>query len=136
MPLTIETKAPSKARLWTGRVLTTLILLFLLFDAIMKLIRPLPVTQAMTQLGFAQSLSVPIGIVLLVCTVLYALPATSVLGAVLLTGYLGGAVVVQLRIGAPVFSLFFPVGFAVLTWAGLYLREPRLHALIPLRTSS
>ena len=134
MPVSVETTAPSKARLWTGRILTALALLFLLFDGIMKLIRPLAVTQAMTQLGFPQGLSVPIGVILLVCTFLYAIPSTSVLGAVLLTGYLGGAVVVQMRIGAPAFSEFFPIGFAVLMWAGIYLREPRLRALIPLRT--
>jgi hypothetical protein len=135
MPISVETAAPSKARLWTGRILTILTTLFLLFDGVMKLVQPLPVTKAMTQLGFPLHLSVPIGIILLICTALYALPSTSVLGSVLLTGYLGGAVVSQMRIGAPLFgNTLFPIYFAVLLWAAIYLREPRLRALIPVRT--
>lgn len=135
MPVSVETAAPSKARLWTGRILTILTTLFMLFDGTMKLFQPLPVTKAMTQLGFPSHLSVPIGVILLICTALYALPSTSVLGSVLLTGYLGGAVVSQLRIGAPLFSTaLFPIYFAVLLWAGIYLREPRLRKLIPVRT--
>lgn len=135
MPLSVETAAPSKARLWTGRILTILTTLFMLFDGVMKLVRPLPVTHAMTQLGFPQNLSVPIGVILLIFTALYAVPSTSVLGSVLLTGYLGGAVVSQMRIGAPLFgTTLFPIYFAVLMWAGIYLREQRLCALIPVRT--
>lgn len=135
MPLSVETAAPSKARLWTGRILTILTTLFMLFDGVMKLVRPLPVTHAMTQLGFPQNLSVPIGVILLIFTALYAVPSTSVLGSVLLTGYLGGAVVSQMRIGAPLFgTTLFPIYFAVLMWAGIYLREQRLRALIPVRT--
>ncbi len=134
MQTAIDTAAPSKSRLWTGRVLSSLAILFLLFDGIMKLVRPLPVIQAMTKLGFPQDLSVPIGVVLLICTALYAFPRTSVFGAVLLTGYLGGAVVSQMRINAPVLgTTLFPVYFAVLMWAGLYLRESRLAVLLPLR---
>jgi hypothetical protein len=118
----------------TGHILTTLATLFLLFDGGMKLYQPLPVTKAMTQLGFPLQLAVPIGVILLICTALYAIPSTSVLGAVLLTGYLGGAVVSQMRIGAPLFgNTLFPIYFAVLMWAGLYLRESRLAALLPLR---
>lgn len=134
MQTATDIATPSKSRLWTGRILSTLTILFLLFDGIMKLVRPLPVTQAMTQLGFPQNLSVPIGVILLLCTALYAIPSTSVLGAVLLTGYLGGAVVSQLRIGASLFgSTLFPIYFAVLMWAALYLQEPRLRAFIPIR---
>ena len=134
MQTATDIAAPSKSRLWTGRILSTLTILFLLFDGIMKLVRPLPVTQAMTQLGFPQNLSVPIGIILLLCTALYAIPSTSVLGAVLLTGYLGGAVVSQLRIGASLFgSTLFPIYFAVLMWASVYLLEPRLRAVFPIR---
>lgn len=134
MQTAIDTAAPSKSQLWTGRALSILAILFLLFDGIMKLVRPLPVTQAMAKLGFPQDLSVPIGVVLLICTALYALPRTSVFGAVLLTGYLGGAVVSQMRINAPVLgNTLFPVYFAGLMWAGLYLRESRLAALLPLR---
>jgi DoxX-like family len=134
MQTVTDIATPSKSRLWTGRILSILTILFLLFDGVMKLVRPLPVTQAMTQLGFPPHLSIPIGIILLLCTALYAIPSTSVLGAVLLTGYLGGAVVSQLRIGAPLFgSTLFPIYFAVLMWAAIYLQEPRLRAFIPVR---
>ena len=129
-----DVTAPSKSRLWTGRILSILTILFLLFDGVMKLVRPLPVTQAMTQLGFPQYLSVPIGVILLLCTALYAVPSTSVLGAVLLTGYLGGAVVSQMRIGASLFgSTLFPIYFAALMWASVCLLEPRLRAVFPIR---
>ena len=135
MSESIDTTAPSRSRLLTGRILTILATLFLLFDGVMKLFQPLPVTKAMTQLGFPSHLFVPIGVILLICTALYALPATSVLGSMLLTGYLGGAVVSQMRIGASLFgSTLFPIYFAVLLWAGIYLREPRLRPLIPVRT--
>jgi hypothetical protein len=134
MQTATDIATPSKSRLRTGRILNILTILFLLFDGVMKLVRPLPVTQAMTQLGFPQNLSVPIGLILLLCTALYAIPATSVLGAVLLTGYLGGAVVSQLRIGASLFgSTLFPIYFAVLMWASVCLLEPRLRAVFPMR---
>jgi hypothetical protein len=134
MQTATDIATPSKSRLWTGRILSILTILFLLFDGVMKLVRPLPVTQAMTQLGFPQNLSVAIGVILLLCTALYAIPATSVLGAVLLTGYLGGAVVSQLRIGASLFgSTLFPIYFAVLMWASVCLLEPRLRAVFPMR---
>jgi hypothetical protein len=136
MPATIDTAAPSKSRLLTGRALSTLTVLFLIMDITFKFIRPIPpqVTKSMTQLGFQLGLLNVIGTLLLVCTVLYVIPRTSVLGAVLLTGYLGGAVSVQLRAGNPLFGyVLFPVYFGVLMWAGLCLREPRLLALLPLR---
>jgi hypothetical protein len=136
MPATIDTAAPSKSRLLTGRALSTLTVLFLIMDITFKFIRPIPpqVTKSMTQLGFQLGLLNVIGTLLLVCTVLYVIPRTSVLGAVLLTGYLGGAVSVQLRVGNPLFGyVLFPVYFGVLMWAGLCLREPRLLALLPLR---
>jgi len=113
-----------------------LTVLFLIMDITFKFIRPIPpqVTKSMTQLGFQLGLLNVIGTLLLVCTVLYVIPRTSVLGAVLLTGYLGGAVSVQLRVGNPLFGyVLFPVYFGVLMWAGLCLREPRLLALLPLR---
>jgi hypothetical protein len=136
MPVSVETVALSKARLWTGRVITTLVVLFLIVDIAFKFIRPVPpqVTQSLTQLGLQLSLLNVIGALLLVCTVLYVIPATSVLGAVLLTGYLGGAVSLQLRVGNPLFGYtLFPVYFGILLWAGLCLRESRLLALLPLR---
>ena len=136
MPASVETAAPSKSRLLTGRILSTLTVLFLIMDIAFKFIRPIPpqVTQSMTQLGFQLGLLNAIGILLLVCTVLYVIPRTSVLGAVLLTGYLGGAVSVHVRVGNPLFGyVLFPVYLGVLMWAGLCLREPRLLALVPLR---
>ena len=136
MLASIETAAPSKSRLLTGRILSTLTVLFLIMDIAFKFIRPIPpqVLQSMAKLGFEPSLLTTIGILLLVCTVLYVIPRTSVLGAVLLTGYLGGAVSVHLRVGNPLFGyVLFPVYLGVLMWAGLCLREPRLLALVPLR---
>jgi hypothetical protein len=135
-PVSIDTTAPSKSRLLTGRILSTLTVLFLIMDIVFKFIRPIPpqVMQSMTQLGFQPGLLTAIGILLTICTVLYVIPATSVLGAVLLTGYLGGAISVQVRVGNPLFGyILFPVYVSVLMWAGLYLREPRLLALLPLR---
>jgi len=117
MPASIETAAPSKSRLLTGRILSTLTVLFLIMDIAFKFIRPIPpqVLQSMAKLGFEPSLLSTIGILLLVCTVLYVIPRTSVLGAVLLTGYLGGAVSVQLRVGNPLFGyVLFPVYFGML----------------------
>jgi hypothetical protein len=123
----------SKGRLWTGRVLTGLSVLFLLFDGIGKLVMPAPVVQATSRLGFPVSLIPGIGILLLVCTVLYAIPRTAVLAAVLVTGFLGGAAAIQMRAGSPLFENLFPVLFGILVWAGIYLREPRLCGVLPLR---
>jgi hypothetical protein len=136
MPESIDTTAPSRSRLLTGRILSTLTVLFLIMDIAFKFIRPIPpqVMQSMTQLGFQPGLLTAIGILLLICTVLYVIPATSVLGAVLLTGYLGGAVSVHVRVGNPLFGyILFPVYVGVLMWAGLFLRERRLLSLLPLR---
>jgi hypothetical protein len=136
MPTAIETAAPSKARRWTGRVISTLVVLFLIMDIVFKFIRPIPpqVMQSISQLGFQPNILPITGILLLVCTALYVLPRTSVLGAVLLTGYLGGAVSVHVRVGNPLFGyILFPVYLGILLWAGLCLREPRLLALLPLR---
>lgn len=136
MPTSVEAATPSKARLWTGRILSTLTVLFLIMDIVFKFIRPIPpqVMQSISQLGFQPSILPITGILLVVCTLLYVLPATSVLGAVLLTGYLGGAVSVHVRVGNPLFGyILFPVYIGILLWAGLCLREPRLLALLPLR---
>lgn len=120
--------------LWTGRALSTLLVLFLLLDALMKFVKPAPVLQACAQLGLPLNLVSTIGAILLVCTVLYAIPRTSILGAILLTGYFGGAVLSNLRVGNPLFSnTLFPVYFGALTWLGLYLWDVRLRALVTLR---
>ncbi|HZP06302.1 MAG TPA: DoxX family protein [Terracidiphilus sp.] len=128
-----STAQVSKARLWTGRVLTTLVGLFLLFDAVGKLMMPVWVVDAFNRLGFPANLGVSLGILLLTSTVLYLIPRTAVLGAVLLSAYLGGAVAIQMRAGSPTFETIFPVIFALLAWAGIYLRERRLATLLPLR---
>ena len=122
-------------RRWIGWILSGLAILFLLFDSVIKLVGHPAVTQSFGELGFPVTLALAIGILELVCLVIYLIPQTSVLGAILLTGYLGGAVASQLRIEAPLFSnVLFPVYVGLLIWGGLYLREDRLHALIPLRT--
>jgi hypothetical protein len=129
-PLTV-----SKGRLWTGRILSTLAVLFMLMDGAMKLMKPDFVVKATVQLGFPENVIVPLGITVLICTILYAVPRTAILGAILLTGYLGGAVATHVRSGDPLFShILAPVYFAVILWIGLYLREPRLSALVPLRS--
>jgi len=124
----------SEKRMWAGRIISALPVLFLLFDAVIHTIRIGPVDKAFTDLGYAATLAVPLGIIELICLILYVIPRTSVLGAVLLTGYLGGAVATNLRVGAPLFSnVLFPVYVGVLLWAGLYLRDNRLRAVFPVR---
>jgi hypothetical protein len=124
----------SKRRLWTGRAFSGLVVLFLVFDSMGKFFKPAAVVEGFARLGFPVSLSLPIGTILLACTILYAIPRTSILGAVLLTGYLGGAVASQLRIGEPLVGfVLFPVYFGILLWTGLFLREDRLREFIGLR---
>lgn len=135
MESTAQTAPVSKARIWTGRIISGLVVLFFVFDSVMKFVKPAPVVEASAHLGLPDSVIVYIGITLLACTVLYAIPRTFVLGAVLLTGYLGSAVVTHLRVGDLLFShVLFPTYVGVLLWAGLYVREVRLRALIPLRS--
>jgi len=124
----------SKGRLWTGRIMSALPTLFLFVDGVGKLVKPAPVVQGTLQLGYPESVLVGLGIVLLSCTVLYVIPRTAILGAILLTGYLGGAIATHVRVGSPLFShILFPVYLAVLLWGGLYLRDERLRTLIPFR---
>lgn len=124
----------SKKMLWAGRILSSLPALFLLADSAAKFLKPAPVVEGTVKLGYSESVILPLGAVLLVCTVLYLIPRTAVLGAILLTGYLGGAVDAHVRVGDPLFShILFPVYFGVFLWGGLYLRDARLRALIPLR---
>jgi hypothetical protein len=122
----------SKANLWAGRIVSGLVAVFLLLDGGMKLAKPAFVVEATVRLGYPESTIVPIGVVLIVCTVLYLIPRTAVLGAILLTAYLGGAVATQIRAGEPVFSVVFAIVFGVLVWLGLYLRNPTLRLLVPL----
>ena len=120
----------SKAALWTGRVISTLPVLMLLMSATMKFMKPPMVMEGFTKMGYPEHLALTLGIVELACTVLYVFPRTAVLGAILLTGYLGGATATHVRIGE---AFHMPVLFGVLVWLGLYLRDPRLRALVPLR---
>ena len=120
--------------IWVGRILSALAILFLSFDTIVKVLR-LPVAiEGTTQLGYPESTVFVIGVIQLVCLVLYVIPQTSVFGAILFTGYLGGAIATHLRIGSPLFThILFPIYVALLIWGGLYAREPRLRAVIPIR---
>lgn len=126
-------QADSKKKPWAGIILSALPALFLLVDGVMKLIKPAPVVEATVKLGYPESVILPLGIVLTLCTILYAIPRTAVLGAILLTGYLGGAVATHVRAGGTLFEILFPVIFGVLIWGGLFLRDPSLRALLPLR---
>jgi hypothetical protein len=127
----------SRKRNWAGVIVTGLPVLFLLFDSVIKLMQIQPVKDSFTQLGYPLSLAPIIGTIELVCLALYLLPRTSVLGAILLTGYLGGAVATHVRVGSPLLShVLFPTYIGLLLWTGLYLRESRLRALVPLRQPS
>ena len=121
----------SKGALWAARIISGLVALFLLMDGAMKLVKPAFVVDETMRLGYPERVIVPIGIVLIVCTILYLIPKTAVLGAILLTAYLGGAVATHVRAGEPVFSVVFAIVFGVLVWLGLYLRNPTLRLLVP-----
>ena len=123
----------SKARLWTGRTISSLVVLFLLFDGITKVVKERHVLQAAAELGYSADAMVAIGMLLVACTVVYVIRRTAVLGAVLLTGYLGGAVEANVHVGHPLFECIFPVIFGILVWVGLFLRELRLGVLLPVR---
>ena len=128
------TTSPLAKTLWIGRVLSALAVLFLLFDSVVKLLQ-LPVAMdGTTQLGYPGSVVFGIGLVELVCLVLYVIPQTSVFGAILFTGYLGGAIATHVRIASPLFThILFPIYVALLIWGGLYARDERLRSLIPIR---
>jgi len=126
-----STPSLSKPVLWTSYLMSAVPVLMLLFSAVMKLAHPPQLDEGFTHLGVPIKLALALGILELACTILYAIPRTAVLGAILLTGYLGGAMITHIRIGEPfiVQSLF-----GVILWGGLYLRDPRIRALIPLRS--
>lgn len=124
----------SNKMLWAGRIVSALPVLFLLFDGGAKLVQPAPVVEAMVKLGYPASVIFSLGVVLLVPTLLYIIPRTAVLGAILLTGYLGGAVATHVRAQGSWLTILFPVFIGALIWGGLYLRESRLRALVPLRS--
>lgn len=122
----------SKKMLWAGRILSAVPVLMLLFSSTLKFVKPPSAVEGMIRLGYPESLALGIGILELLCTVLYVIPRTSILGAILLTAYLGGATATHVRIGDPLF--FLPVVLGVLVWGGLFLRDTRLRALLPLRS--
>jgi hypothetical protein len=134
---TIAGTAPvSKTALWLGRILSGLVIVFMLFDGAIKLVPWPVVTETMDRIGYgsSESLARSLGIISIVCTVLYAVPPTSILGAILLTGYLGGAMASHVRIGSPLFShILFGFYLGLMVWGGIWLRNRNLRTLIPLR---
>jgi hypothetical protein len=130
MRLATHTAPLSTKMLWAGRIMSALPVLMLLFSGVMKLMKPASVLEVFTRLGYPESLAVGIGITEFACAVVYLIPRSSVLGAILLTGYLGGATATHVRVGEP---FFIPIVLGVLVWGGLVLRDERLRALLPLR---
>ncbi|WP_433932185.1 DoxX family protein [Sorangium cellulosum] len=140
-PGAAATGAPSEVlsssrALWTGRILSGFAVLFLGFDATGKLLQPPEFVEGTTSLGYSASVLFPLGMLQVVCLLFYVIPRTAVLGAVLWTGYLGGAIATHVRVGSPLFShTLFPIYVAALIWGGLWLRDRRLRALLPLRAA-
>lgn len=135
MESVVDVANGSKGKLWTGRILSGLTALFLLFDSSVKVMKSAIAVEARTRLGFPEGTVVPIGVVLLICVVTYAVRRTSIVGAILLTGYLGGAVAAQVRVGNALFSnILFPVYVGALVWAGLVLRDVRVQSLFRVRS--
>jgi hypothetical protein len=129
-----KTHQKSKGRFWASRIMSGIVILFMLFDSIFKLIKPAPVVEGTLELGYAEHHIIVMGILGLLSILLYAIPRTSVLGVVLLTGYFGGVIATHLRLDNPLFShILFPVYLAVLAWGGLWLRNETLRTLFPLR---
>jgi hypothetical protein len=134
--MTSTASAATTSRLWAGRILSAFPTLFLLVDGGMKLFKPPVVVQSTLELGYPESAIVGIGVVLLIATILYVIPRTAVLGAILLTGYLGGAVATHVRVSGPVFNIVFPVIFGCMLWGGLWLRDNNLCRLIPVNDNT
>ena len=138
-PRSLDTpnQAPAPLARWSGRVMTGLALSFLAFDTALKLFALAPAVQATTELGYPAETVAVLGAIELACLVLTLVPRTAVLGALLWTGYLGGAVATHVRAASPLFThTLFPVWVAILLWGGLWLRDARLRALLPLSTRS
>jgi len=122
----LQATSLSILRLWAGRIITGFVVAFLAFDGVAKIIQVAPVVEASMKLGLAPDLLFGIGIVLLACTAIYAIPKTAILGTILLTGYLGGATAVHVRAGSDAFPVAFSIAFGIVVWVGLVLREPWL----------
>lgn len=134
MSSTAVTATTSKGMLWTGRVISGLVVLFMLFDSITKIMKESHSVDATVKMGFPASAVVGIGMALLIGVILYVIPRTSILGAILIVGYLGGAVASNVRAQSPAFNSIFAITFGILAWLGLYLREARLRALVPIKS--
>jgi hypothetical protein len=135
-PVAATSTSPGRAARWTGRIMSGLVVAFMAFDAAMKLARLPLVIKGTVELGYPVSSIVPMGIILLTCVVLYLIPRTAILGAVLLTGYLGGAIATHVRVGNPLFThVLAPIYVAAFVWAGLYLRDARARVLLARRGS-
>src|SRR5689334_9122283 len=126
----MEARSTSKSMLWTGRVISILCVLFMVMDGVMKVVKAKPSVDGTAQLGIPANQVQVIGLLLLLCTALYMIPRTAILGAILLTGYLGGAISIMSRVETP---YWFPLLMGVLVWAGLYLRDDRVRNIIPLK---
>ena len=124
----------SKKMLWAGRIVSAIAVLFLLMDGVMKVMQLTPVMESFEKLGYPTNVALSLGILQLVCVICYVIPRTSILGAILLTGYLGGAVATHVRVGDPLFShVLFPVYLGILVWGGIWFRNERLRSVIPLQ---
>jgi len=124
----------SKTVIWLSRLMVGVSSLFFILDGVMKLFKPSFVVSATTELGYPEATIIGIGVTLLVCTALYLVPRTAILGAVLITGYLGGAIASKVRVEAPVFDFVFAIALGALVWGGLWLRDTRLRELFPWRS--
>jgi DoxX-like protein len=131
MPSRRDSAPGPSAMVWTGRLLSALVVFFMIFDGVMKLFKPQAVVSAMAELGYPDDLTTGLGVLGLVCTFFYAVPRTAIFGAILLTGYFGGAISAKVRIEET--SLLFGVAMGVIAWAGLYFRDARLRTLIPVK---
>jgi hypothetical protein len=134
MPVTAQSNSVSKSSAWAGRIISVLVVLFLLFDSAIKVLKLAAAVDGTVQVGYPASVVRPLGIVLLACVILYVIPRTSILGAILLTGYLGGATATMVRLSNSLF--WMPIAVGVLAWLGIFLRDDRLRTLIPLRSST
>jgi len=134
MPEISQDGSVSKASIWAGRIISGLVMLFLLFDSAIKVLALPAAVEGTIRVGYPANVVRPIGIVLLTCVVLYVIPRTTILGGILLTGYLGGATATMVRMSDSWF--FFPIVVGVLAWLGIFLRDERLRTLIPLRRSA
>jgi len=131
MQLAAEVASVSKKSIWVGRILSGLALLVFAFTAALGMVNRAAAAQGFAHYGYPAGSMIPIAVAEFVCVILYAIPQTSVLGAILLTGYLGGAISTHVRAGEP---FYLPLGVGVIVWLGLFLRDSRLRALLPLRS--